>query len=148
MLKIIIVSSLILHSVVGFRDEYDPSKFYNSGWEYGDDAAPHQFYNSTGFAVLSLPFNFKYNNYNDPLPAGYYQLEPIITDNKPVQINLRKVGKVVGTITIIDYKILSYKKSSPSASLEMINNGTMAQISLLYDKYELHGIVELFDGVP
>ncbi|MEW5822486.1 MAG: hypothetical protein AB1782_19990 [Cyanobacteriota bacterium] len=146
MLGILLAASLTLKGIIGFQNPNNVSEFYTSG--IGEKKVNQEYYNDTGFAVLSIPFAYRYNNYNDFLPGGYYQLQPIYENEVPTQINLRQTGKVVGIITVCDYKELSYEKENPSATIEMINHGKMAQITLKTQKHEIYAIIEMVNIVP
>jgi hypothetical protein len=146
MIELLLTLSILSKSVIGFEHPNHPGDFYTSG--VGEKRQTYEYYLKSGFALLIMPSKFSCNAYDPPLPAGHYLLEPLSSGEVPSEINFRRNGKVVGTATIVDYKELSYQKSSPSANIEIINNGRMAQINLIYDRYELYALVNLHSRLP
>lgn len=146
MLSILLASAIVINSVT--TDTYDssPSEFYNSGLDFCDDCGPRIYTPPTREAIVSIPFSFKFNGYNEPLNAGFYQLEPVYKNEQPVLINLKQHGKTIGTITVIDFEKLSYCKQFTSAKVELINNEKMAQISLMDKTFVIHSLIERVDS--
>lgn len=142
----ILCLALILNGIIGFQNPNNPSEFYTSGLP---DKTVHQtYYRNTAFAVLSIPFNFKFNQFNKQLIAGYYELQPIYENEEPVIINLRQLGKVVGSITVIDYKTIDYIRSRPDAEISFVDNGRKAMITLKNQNLEIYGIIDIVNRVP
>lgn len=142
----IIALSLILNGLVGFQNPNDVSEFYTSGLD--DKTVRQTYYNNTAFAVLSIPFNFMYNQFNKQLIAGYYELQPIYQNEEPVFINFRQLGKVVGSVSVIDFKEIHYVRSKPTADISFVDNGRKAMITLKNQNLEIYGIIDIVNRVP
>ena len=145
MIEIALASSIMFQSIVGFRDEADPTgqTFYNSG--VGDKDILFNALPRTGFAVVRVPFRFKYNAYHDSLPPGVYEIEPVFKEEKPVLLNFRKIGKVIATSTVSDYSMLNYTKTNPSSKIELFNHGRHAKINILFKNYKISSIVKVIN---
>ena len=146
MKELILATTLFFNSTIGYQNPNNVSEFYTSG--VGDKLIHQDYYPNTAFAVISIPFTFRSNRFNEPLNAGYYQLEPVIANDIPTVINIRQIGKVVGQVTVIDYKRTNYDRNKAFADIQMINNGRMAQITLQCYNYEIYGIIEMVNVVP
>lgn len=146
MIKLVLLSSIFLEGLIGFQNPNKVSDFYTSGID--DKTVNQEYYPPSSYAVVSFPFNFRTNNFNDPLPAGHYQLVPVYKNEIPALIKVRRTGEIVGIITVVDFKELTYIKTKPDASIELINHGKMAQVKLKSDKFEIFGLIEMVDLVP
>lgn len=146
MFEAFLIANLIAPCVIAMQNPNNTSEFYTSGLD--DKVVNQTYYNTTGFAVVSIPFVFRSNNYNPPLDAGFYELEPIIVNEIPTMINLRQIGKIKATVTVVDYNMLNYEREKPSAIVKLIDNGTKAEITLMCSKFEIFGIVEFNNIIP
>lgn len=146
MFEAFILANLIAPCLIAMPNPNNISEFYTSGID--DKVVNQTYYNTTGFAVVSIPFVFRSNNYNLPLDAGYYELEPVIVNEIPTMINLRQVGKIKATVTVVDYKMLTYEREKPAANVQLIEDGRKAEISLKYSKFEIFGIIVFNNIAP
>jgi hypothetical protein len=143
MIELILILNIISKDVLGFEHPNHPGEFYTSG--VGDKRIYNQYHADSFFALAVIPQKFRYNLYYEPLPAGYYLLEPVFNNGIPTQINFRQKGNIMGTASVVDYKELSYYKEKPSANILIINNGQMAQINLKQGNYEIQALVKLLN---
>lgn len=146
MFRVLIIANLIAPCVIAFQNPNNVSEFYTSG--VGDKLEHQTYYNNTGFAVVSIPFTFRSNNYNPPLDAGYYEVEPVIQSEIPTKILLRQIGKIKGVVTVIDYNVLNYERDKPAADVTLIDDGRKAQLTLKSSKYEIFAIIEFNNITP
>lgn len=146
MFEVFILSNILVPAVLAYQNPNNPSQFYTSG--IGDKVDHQIYYNNTAFAVLSIPFKFKSNNYNPELDAGFYQLEPVIVDDKPTCINMRQLGEIKAVVSVIDYKLLNYDRKEAVATVTLIENGTKAEINLKYSKFDISAIIEVYNITP
>ena len=125
----------------GLVDEADQtrSRLYSSG--LGDKDPTTNDRPGSAFALLRIPIKFRLNDLNNPLKEGFYELQPIFVNNKPIKINFRQNGKLLGSISVVDFNIIDYSRKSAIAEINIINNNKMGEISLKVDKYEIFAII-------
>ena len=134
----------ILVNTFSLIDESDPTRstIYSSGLD--DKETTKNLLPASSFALLRIPVKFKVNEFSKPLREGFYELQPIFNKNIPIKINFRQVGKIIGSATVVDYKVLKSKRKNAIAEFNNLNNSNMAQINLKIDKYEIYAIIKRF----